>query len=131
MLTLELDLGSSGSSHKLTLLEIKHLSVISLLVFIGNHFERLLLLLGQSGPSIADCFHDLGYSKEGEPLPDDLSELLAEIDISRKRLFGLVLWSLASECHTDFITSVRFKAEALAFLVRALKTFGGSVMYTR
>ncbi len=52
------------------------------------------MVLVEELPPVADSLHDLGHGQEGELAPDDLPELLAEVNVGRQRLLRLVFHGL-------------------------------------
>lgn len=60
---------------------------MSIFVFILELVEWSFLLFGQSAPLVLDGIHDLSDIEEGEPLSDDLLELLREEIVRKLRLF--------------------------------------------
>ena len=85
------------SSLERSLLKVWRFPIIAMFVIRSYGFEGLFLFFGQTLPFKWDSLHYLGGVQELEPLPYDLSELLAEIDISRQRLLGFVSIILVQE----------------------------------
>jgi hypothetical protein len=60
-----------------------------LLILDSNLLKGLLLFLSEQLPTVSDGSHNLVQSQEREALTDNVSELLREVNVGRKRFFGL------------------------------------------